>query len=519
MRVWLRTFGCRANQYDTEAVRAMVERGGHTIVADASEADVAVFNSCAVTTDAVADLRQAVRRAARENPDIQSVVMGCASALAEGEALRALPGVSDVVGGADLDAVARALGLDAPVDLVRTRSQSGARALLRVQDGCDEHCTFCATTMARGANRSRSIEALVAEATALADRHPEIVITGIHIGTYGQDTGSTLGRLMTRLVESVPDVRFRLTSIEATEVDECLLDLMESEPRRLVPQIHAPLQSGSNAVLKRMGRHWYTAETYRSSIERMAERLPVFGLGADIITGFPGETLADHEATVSLVESLPFSYLHVFPYSERPGTAATRLGGAVPAQVSRQRAMELRQVGSVKTATYMASRVGQIADVVVVGGGSKRRGLTEDYLEVDLSSEFVRGERVDVVLEMREGKLCGMVPARRLRSPSWGLLRQEDLRSKSGKRACGFASFLGRKLSPPANHPRQSLLFRSFASSASKTSTALAPVAAQPERRPLSIDCRSGRYLFVYGEQASDRLHRDLRLPDERQRL
>jgi len=412
MRVWLRTFGCRANQYDTEAVREMVERGGHAIVADASEADVAVFNSCVVTSDAVADLRQAIRRAVRENPRLENVVMGCASAVAEGEALGALPNVRHVIPGADLDAVARALGLGAPVEPVRTRAQTGTRALLRVQDGCDEHCTFCATTVARGANRSRPIAALIDEAASLAQRHPEIVITGIHIGTYGRDTGSTLGELMTQLVQSVPDVRFRLTSVEATEVDERLLEIMQSEPRRLAPQLHAPLQSGSNAVLRRMGRHWYTAESYRSAVDWMAERLPVFGLGADLITGFPGETDADHRATMALVRLLPFSYLHVFPYSERPGTAATRLGETVAAQVSKRRAEELRALAAEQTAGYLARRVGQIADVVVVGSGSKRRGLTEDYLEVDLIGEHLpRGARVDVVLEAREGRLFGAAAA------------------------------------------------------------------------------------------------------------
>src|SRR5689334_4181654 len=182
MKVWLRTFGCRANQYDTEAVRSMVERDGHRIVDSAIEADVAVFNSCAVTADAVADLRQAVRRASRERPGLRSVVMGCASALPEAAELRALPGVTDVFAGADLDGVATALGVSASPD-VRTRWQSGARALLRIQDGCDEHCTFCATTIARGANRSRAIAELIAEASALAERHAEIVITGVHIGT------------------------------------------------------------------------------------------------------------------------------------------------------------------------------------------------------------------------------------------------------------------------------------------------------------------------------------------------
>jgi threonylcarbamoyladenosine tRNA methylthiotransferase MtaB len=395
MKVWLRTFGCRANQYDTEDVRALVEAGGHEVVDTALDADVAVFNSCAVTSDAVADLRQSVRRANRERPALRSIVMGCASALPEATELRALPGVTDVLAGADLDGVAAALGVAAPPD-VRTSIQSGARALLRIQDGCDEHCTFCATTIARGANRSRPMDALIAESATLATRHPEVVITGVHIGTYGTDLGTSLGALMSRLVAEVPDVRFRLTSIEVTEVDATLVDLMARSPRRLAPNIHAPLQSGSNAVLKRMGRHWYTAESYREAALRMAERLPVFGFGADIITGFPGETDADHRATVDLVEALPFTYLHVFPYSPRPGTAATRLPGPVAIGVARARAAELRAIGARKTEAYRASRAGQLADVVVVGSGSARRGLTEDYLETEVPATFGRGARLDL---------------------------------------------------------------------------------------------------------------------------
>lgn len=409
MRVWLRTFGCRANQYDTEAVRSLVERGGHTIAETAADADVAIFNSCAVTRDAVADLRQSVRRAHRERPQIRSIVMGCASALPESAELRALPGVTDMIAGADLEAVAAALGVLPALDDIRTTQQSGARALLRIQDGCDEHCTFCSTTIARGANRSRSVESLVEEARALAERHPEIVITGVHIGSYGLDVGARLSALMERLIRSVPEVRFRLTSIEVTEVDEHLLDLMAREPRRLVPQIHAPLQSGSNAVLKRMGRHWYTAESYRDAALRMAARLPVFGFGADIITGFPGETEADHRATCELVESLPFTYLHVFAYSPRPGTAALRLPAAVSPEVARARASELREVGARKAAAYGASRIGQVADVVVVGSAERRRGLTEDYLDIDLAGTvFARGERMDVLLELRNGSLSGV---------------------------------------------------------------------------------------------------------------
>lgn len=383
MRAYLRTFGCRANQYDTEAVRAMIEASGGTIVATPEEADVALFNSCAVTAAAEADLRQEIRRAARTRSVGRSVVMGCASARDDGT-IAALPGVSDVIGGADLESLAIALGIDPAFASARAGTQTGSRALLRIQDGCDEHCTFCATTLARGANRSRSADEIVREAAALAAEHPEIVITGIHIGTYGADCGSTLGELLERLVSEVPRVRYRLTSVEASEVDSRLEELLVNDPLRVAPHLHAPLQSGSDRVLKRMGRHWYTRLSYADAASRIAARLDVFALGADIITGFPGETDTDHRETVALVNDLPFTYLHVFPYSARPGTAAPRMDGEVAAAVSRDRAAELRALGESKAAAHRARRAGGHADIVVVGEGVRREGLTEDYLTVSL---------------------------------------------------------------------------------------------------------------------------------------
>lgn len=388
MRVFLRTFGCRANHYDSETARAMIERSGHQIVTTASEADVAVFNSCAVTAEAEADLRHAVRRAARERPGLRSVIMGCASALAQRDdklALTALPGVAQLVAGADMHALADALELTPDAAVTGASTQTGVRALLRIQDGCDEHCTFCATTLARGANRSRAARDLIDEAARLAERHPEIVITGIHIGSYGHDIGTSLGALLQTLVRDVPRVRFRLSSLEATEVDDRLFALLTEDTSRVAPHLHAPLQSGSDRLLKRMGRHWYTAEAYAAMAERLAITCSPFGLGADIIVGFPGETDADHAATVALVERLPFTYLHVFPFSLRPGTAAERLGGRVDPRVASDRARQLREMAARKAADYRASRAGGLADVVVVRGGptaSEREGVTEDYLTV-----------------------------------------------------------------------------------------------------------------------------------------
>ena len=396
MNVFFHTFGCRANQYDTELVRQAFTDAGAIVVDDPTEADLAVVNSCTVTHTSEAKLRTFVRRVARAGP--QTVVMGCAAALDDGT-IAALPGVRAVVAGADPTAVLRAAGYsDVRPDPVLRRFATNARAWLKIQDGCDEHCTFCATTIARGANRSRTVAELIAEAAALAAHHAEIVLTGVHIGTYGHDPGpaaprgprgqSSLGELLEALIEAAPLVRFRLSSIEATEVDDRVARVLIEAPRHLASHIHAPLQSGSDSVLRRMGRHWYTSRTYRARLEWLAERLAVFGLGADVIAGFPGETDADHRATIELIEALPFTYLHVFPFSVRPDAAAARLKNHVPDVRIRERATELRELGARKQAGYRAGRRGSAADGVVSGhAGGQLDMLTEDYLSVYLPVE------------------------------------------------------------------------------------------------------------------------------------
>ena len=382
----------------------MIESAGGEIVATPDEADAAVFNSCAVTAAAEADLRRAVRRVARRRPAVRTVVMGCAAARDDGT-IAALPSVERVVSGADLVGVA--VALDLGVSPVVPHAQTGTRALLRIQDGCDEHCTFCATTLARGAARSRPIDVLVEEAGTLAERHPEIVLTGIHIGHYGVDASDSLSSLVERLVRDVPRVRFRLSSLEATEVDDRLRDLF-AEPTRVAPHLHAPLQSGSDAVLKRMGRHWYTASRYAAAVERIVRDTSVFALGADIIAGFPGETEDDHQHTIAMVQSLPFTYLHVFPFSVRPGTAAERLSGHVTGTDAERRSRELRAIGEACSARHAARRVGTECDLVVMGSGPKREGLTEDYLTVSVDPGVPRGVRCRARLEGDGARLLGV---------------------------------------------------------------------------------------------------------------
>ena len=404
MNVYFHTFGCKANQYDTERVRQAFDSGGAVVVDDPALADLAIINSCTVTSESEVKLRRFVRHVAKTG-HAQTIVMGCAAALDDG-AIAALPSVRAVVPNADPDDVLRAAGF-ANVGARHVVRQRGgkSRALLKIQDGCDEHCTFCATTLARGNNRSRSVTELVAEARELAEHHAEIVLTGVHIGTYGQDVGRgacgvTLGQLLERLIGAIPGVRFRLGSVEATEVDDTLARLLIEAPRHLAAHLHAPLQSGSNRVLKRMGRHWYTAESYRARIEWLAERLPVFGLGADVIAGFPGETKDDHHASVTLLHALPFTYLHVFPFSVRPDAPAAKLSGQLQPEVIRARARELRELGEAKAAAHRLHRRGRTADGVVTG---RLKGqvevMTQDYLSVYLDTDRWDGrQRFEVIV-------------------------------------------------------------------------------------------------------------------------
>lgn len=409
MRIHYHTFGCKANQYDTERMRQESEARGRSTTDDRRDADVVVVNTCTVTNQADAQARRYVRRVHRENPDAEIVVAGCSAALRAAEYAE-MDGVGGVVPGHDPVAVANETGPETlvrigmnrsldridsePVGAELLRERRGAtRGWLKVQDGCDRKCSFCATRLARGTSRSRGPEEIVAEARVLAEAHAELVITGIHIGHYGRDLDPrwTLGRLVALLLERVPEVRFRLGSVEATEVDELLVELLETSPGRLASHLHMPLQSGADPVLRRM-RRWHTREQYRSRALEIAERVSPLGLGADVITGFPGESEGDHEDTVRLVEELPFTYLHVFPFSPRSGTPAADLArtSPVPERIAGERARELRELAMEKGRRHRTDRVGSAARVAPEGDGTG--GLTEDYLRVAIADPDARVE-------------------------------------------------------------------------------------------------------------------------------
>lgn len=423
MKVHLITYGCKANQYDSETFRQELEARGATIVEEPEEADACVVNTCTVTHKADRTARKGIRSAKRANPDLKIVVAGC-SAARRTEDYVGMEEVFEVVEGHDQVDVADAIAPEAPyleVDEepvgaeLLDQHKPRTRGWIKVQDGCDRNCAFCATKLARGESRSRDPDRIVREAKRLSREHCELVFTGIHIGHYGRDLSPrgepqehTLSTLCRRLLEEVPDVRFRLGSIEATEIDDLMIDLLEHSGGRLVPHLHVPMQSGSNRVL-RMMRRWHTREDYRDRVREIAERLPYLGLGADVMVGFPGETREDFGQTRELVEELPFTYLHVFPFSEREGTAAAEMGDRVSPEEKGRRSRTLREIAMEKGEAYRSRRAGQAAEIVVENEGW---GMTEDYLRVrldgDPSERF--GDRLYAPLDTNaEGDLVARV--------------------------------------------------------------------------------------------------------------
>ena len=398
------TLGCRLNQADTDQMQTQLQAGGwRTVEADAAP-DVVVINTCTVTARAELSDRQAIRRARRANPSARIVVTGCWAQTSPAE-IAALGGVDLVLGNAGKARLSALLAEPAPgrsaprievADLggarvpplaPRPHLNGRARAFVKVQDGCQHRCAFCIVPFARGG--SRSLEPAVVEDQVrllVAGGHPEVVLTGVDLGHYGADLAprSNLAALLARLVQ-VQGLRWlRLSSLLPAYFSDDVLAILTTSPV-IAPHFHVPLQSGSDRVLRRMRRP-YTVATYRRVIERLATALPRLGLGADVIVGFPGETAADFAATRALVEALPFSYLHVFPYSERRGTEAARLPGRVDASTIAGRARALREVAAAHGRRFGAALVGRTEDALVLETRERASGnlvgLTGNFVEV-----------------------------------------------------------------------------------------------------------------------------------------
>lgn len=450
-------FGCRATQADAAAIERQLREQGCAAAAQSAAADVVIVNTCTVTAAADAQARDAIRTIHRRNPAAQIIVTGCYAQRAP-EELAALPGVQWVVGNSHKPEIPRLVGgllqtahltecpqnprssffpLDSlasePMSLSRAPAKiltgdifeqtsvlvapvlggeaGHTRPILKIQDGCNSRCAYCVIPFVRGRSRSLTPAAVLGEIRNLAaGGFRELVLSGINLGAYGRDLAPRVEftDLLKQILEETRVERLRVSSIEPLDVTGELISLFASNPR-IARHFHIPLQSGSDRVLAAMHR-WYRAEHYARRVELIPRLLPAAAIGADVIAGFPGETEDDHAATLALIRSLPFTYLHVFSYSSRPGTHAARLPGEVPAAVIKRRARELRALGEHKAAAFRRSQSGRELRVLTLNPDAEKDSsrasspaLSSEYLRVRVSGAWAPNQWLDVRVIGEEG--------------------------------------------------------------------------------------------------------------------
>lgn len=413
MNVYLTSLGCKLNQAEIESLAREMAAAGFHVLTDPTHADWAIVNTCAVTQVADRKSRQLIRGLRRRNPALCIAVTGCSTASSPRE-IADLEGVALVVGNGDkarlLERLREADGSVPPAPRGPLPLPAGrTRALVKVQDGCDNACTYCFVRLARGAQRSRPPDAVLGEVRERLDEgYREIVLTGVHIGAYGRDSapgaplppeaGWSLARLVRRVLCETAVGRVRLSSIEPQDLTDDLLALWGDG--RLCRHVHLPIQSGSDAVLRRMGRA-YDARHVAERAEALRRRAPDIAITTDVMVGFPGETDEEFAATMAFVEAIGFSRLHVFRFSPRPGTAAARMEGRVSPAVARARSRALIERGRELALNYHRRLVGR-RDVVALleeragpaDGGALWTGLTDTYVRVRARGEGDLGNRL-----------------------------------------------------------------------------------------------------------------------------
>ncbi len=429
------TLGCKVNQFESASFRSGFENAGLTTGGDRA-ADLVVINTCAVTNKAGAQSRQAIRQALRRNPGCRIVITGCYAETAAAD-IADMPELADrtfsIIGNSEKHLLVRtALQEDnlpemligdimAATEISRLpvgRFGDKTRAFLRVQDGCDSYCSYCIVPFTRGPSRSLPADEVVRQAAIFADAgHREIVVTGIHLGHYGRDLvgGTDLTGLLARLSTALPEMRYRISSLEPLEISEQLLALVASRPN-LLPHLHVPLQSGDDEILSRMNRR-YTAARFAETIALCRRHLPDAAIGIDILVGFPGETEAHFQRTRTFVEGLDCTYLHVFPYSDRPGTEASSFRGKVAKPEISLRVAELLALGERKKTAFYRRQLGRTLPLLVEGErseGGLLRGYTDNYIPVQFTGpdtlmnsvvmvELQQLDKTTVLGEVREG--------------------------------------------------------------------------------------------------------------------
>ena len=407
MKIFLDTIGCRLNQAEIESMSRQFRAAGHDIVANAGVADMAVVNTCAVTTQAASDSRGKIRSLSRAGVN-EIAVTGCWTSLQPKEAA-ALPNVKHVITNDKKDTlVSQTLNLHpstfdlepisrVPIPGLHRRT----RAFIKVQDGCDNACTFCVTTIARGAGRSRPLDDVIDDVnSALAGGSKEIVLTGVHLGSWGQELGFHLRHLVESLLQKTDVQRLRLSSLEPWDLDEHFFSLW-TDPR-LMPHLHLPLQSGSDSTLKRMARKT-TTRSFRELVHAARAVQPDIAITTDLIAGFPGETDEEFNQTLDLVREMEFSGGHVFSYSPRPGTGAARMKGQVKPELRKRRNRILQETLEDSATSYREKFIGKTMPVLWESTteygeyGWRMEGWTGNYLRVSATAPSPRWNEVDEV--------------------------------------------------------------------------------------------------------------------------
>jgi threonylcarbamoyladenosine tRNA methylthiotransferase MtaB len=402
------TFGCRVNQADSLRIEEDLRARG-AVDASTHDADVVVVNTCSVTATADQGARQTIRRIARENPAARIIVTGCYATRQAVDVLT-LPGVVRVVSNPDkprvLDAIASTFNLstserfgdgDGACGAAIEPGVAGRTAFtLRVQTGCEERCSYCIIPSTRGTSQSIPIPNLVREVRRItAAGFREIALTGVHLGSYGRDLAPsvTLVDLLRALGELDEDVTFRISSLEPMDCTPEIVSLVAGSRGRFAPHVHLPLQHAGDSVLARMRRP-YTLEFYKRLTASLVDLMPHASIGSDVIAGFPGETDEEFDANLAYLPASPLSHIHVFPYSDRPGTDASAMRDKVAPTVIRERAARLRQIGAELSARFRSSQVGSVRPALTIDDGASV--VTDNYLKLKIAAGLKRNERVHV---------------------------------------------------------------------------------------------------------------------------
>jgi threonylcarbamoyladenosine tRNA methylthiotransferase MtaB len=411
-KVFVQSFGCRASQADGAGIESSLEERGFQAVPHSGDADLVILNTCTVTSSADSDARQMVRRVHRENPAARILVTGCFAQRAP-EEISALEGVTWVVGNSHKTKIADIIS-DGPhhedyhgqvfvSDIAKTQEFLAApvvdaygdrtRPNLKVQDGCSNKCAFCIIPSVRGRSRSAPVGSVIEQIRTLAAQYREVVLSGINLGRWGRDLPGQLRftDLLRIILSETPVERLRISSVEPMDWSADLLSLIAGEPR-IAKHVHIPLQSGSDAVLKRMYRKYRTRH-YATRLELAAKLMPDAAIGADVMAGFPGETGEEFQETVRFIEDQPFTYLHVFTYSERPGTIAAASTDQVPVDIRRERTRILRDLSNRKQRAFQTRMVGRVLSAVTL---NNHTALSSNYLRIDLVTPREPNHIVDI---------------------------------------------------------------------------------------------------------------------------